>query len=155
MGGVRRTALRVRHAACLLAAGALPLAGCTIGASEQKLADLDAAGKALVPTGAEIVDTTQGACVQLRGNPTCVRVYFVSALSEEERVAAIQESARESGWTVVSSEAVRDGTWVHLRREGLQAFAAIWDDERAAPCREGDPSRACADELQVIEDPEG
>ncbi|HSK15990.1 MAG TPA: hypothetical protein VK915_07450 [Gaiellaceae bacterium] len=146
--------LRLCLALTALAAAALALAGCTVGASEEKLADLDAAGQALVPAGAEIVDTTRGACVQLRGNPTCVRVYFVSSLSEEDRVAAVEESARESGWTVVSAEDLRDGTWMHLRREGLQAFAAIWDDERAAPCREGDPSRACADELQVIEDPE-
>jgi hypothetical protein len=149
MGGVRRTVLLL----CVLAAlAAAALGGCTLGASERTLADLNAAGLALVPSGAEVVGTSEGACVQLRGNPTCVRVYFVADLPEAERVAALEESARDAGWEIVATEKLRDGTWIHLSRQELQAFAAIWDDERAAPCREGDASRACADELQVIED---
>ena len=36
-------------------------------------------------------------------------------------------------------------------RDGYRAFAAIWDDEHAAPCREA-PDDSCADEVQVIED---
>ena len=49
------------------------------------------------------------------------------------------------------SGAPRDGILVELGREGYRAFAAIWEDAHAAPCRE-QPDTSCADELQVIED---
>jgi hypothetical protein len=125
-------------------------AGCSVSdpPAGERLGDL---GEELVPAGAELVETSEGACPQIAGNPSCARVFFVAAGSEDERADALEEAARAAGWEVVSREPRRDGILVELGREGYRAFAAIWEDERAAPCRE-EPDTDCADELQLIED---
>jgi hypothetical protein len=133
-------------AACLAAVLA---AGCAAGGSErERLGDL---GEELVPAGAEVVETREGSCPQIAGNPSCARVYYTSQGSEDERADALEDSARAAGWDVVSREPRADGILVELGREGYRAFAAVWEDARAAPCRE-QPDPDCADELQVIED---
>lgn len=133
--------------ACLLAA---LLAGCSASDApgRERLGDL---GEELVPAGAELVETNEGSCPQIAGNPSCARVFFTSALSEEERADAFEEAARAAGWEVVSREPRADGVLVELGREGYRAFAAIWEDAHAAPCR-AEPDTDCADEVQVIED---
>ena len=131
---------------------AVVAAACTTGASERELAELREAGLVLVPPGGSVVGTSEGACVRLRGNPTCVRIYFTADLPVEERVDAVVEAGRAEGWRPVSRERVRDGTWLQLERDGFRAYIAMWDDEHSAPCREGRPARDCADELHVIED---
>ncbi len=133
-------------ATALLAA--LLLAGCADPPPGERLGPL---GEELLPPGSEIVKSKEGACPQLEGNPSCVRIYFTSGLAEEERADALEASARAAGWEVVSREQRVDGTLVELGREGYRGFAAIWEDEHAAPCRE-EPDTSCADELQVIED---
>jgi hypothetical protein len=123
--------------------------GCAGGGSErERLGDL---GEELVPAGAEIVATREGSCPQVAGNPSCVRVFYTAAGSEDERADALEEAARAAGWEVVSREPRADGILVELGREGYRAFVAVWEDARAARCRE-QPDPACADELQVIED---
>ena len=124
---MRRAPLHRTLLACLLAAALL--GGCS-GAEapdRERLGDL---GEELVPASAELVETSEGSCPQVAGNPSCARVFFTSALPEEERA---------------------DGVLVELGREGYRAFAAIWEDAHAAPCRE-QPDTGCADEVQVIED---
>jgi hypothetical protein len=115
---------------------------------EERLGGL---GEALVPAGADLVEISEGACPQIAGNPSCARVHFTSDLPEEARVEAFVDAARDAGWEVVSREPRQDGILVELSREGFRAFAAIWEDAHAAPCRE-EPDTSCADEVQVIED---
>jgi hypothetical protein len=126
------------------------LAGCSASDApeRERLGDL---GEALVPAGAELVESSEGSCPQVAGNPSCARVFFTSGLPEEERADALEDAARAAGWEVVSREPRADGVLVELGREGYRAFAAIWEDAHAAPCRE-QPDTACADEVQVIED---
>jgi hypothetical protein len=133
--------------ACLLAS---LLAGCSASGApdRERLGDL---GEELVPAGAELVETSEGSCPQIAGNPSCARVFFTSALAEEERADAFGEAARAAGWEVVSREPRADGVLVELGREGYRAFAAIWEDAHAEPCR-AEPDTDCADEVQVIED---
>jgi hypothetical protein len=138
-----------RLLAALLLAAALA-AGCSVSdpPASERLGDL---GEELVPAGAEIVETSEGACPQFAGNPSCARVFFVAEGSEDERADALEEAAPAAGWEVVSREPRSDGIVVELGREGYRAFAAIWEDERAGPCLE-QPDTDCADELQLIED---
>lgn len=126
------------------------LAGCSASdpPERERLGDL---GEALVPAGAELVESSEGSCPQVAGNPSCARVFFTSDLPEEERADALEDAARAAGWEVVSREPRADGVLVELGREGYRAFAAIWEDAHAAPCRE-EPDIGCADEVQVIED---
>lgn len=126
------------------------LAGCSVAdpPAGERLGEL---GEELVPAGAELVETDEGSCPQIAGNPSCARVFYVSDGSEDERADALEEAARAAGWEVVSREPRSDGILVELGREGYRAFAAIWEDERAGPCRE-EPDTDCADELQLIED---
>jgi hypothetical protein len=95
----------------------------------------------------------EGSCVQLAGNPACARIYLTAPGTEPERVAELARTAREAGWEVVSEEPRVDGTLVELGREGYRAFVAVWEDERAGPCRD-EPDESCADEIQVLEDVE-
>ena len=108
-------------------------------------------GEELVPDGAEIVETREGSCPQIAGNPSCARVFFVAEGTENERADELEKAARAAGWEVVSREPRRDGVLVELGREGYRAFAAIWEDARAVPCLE-QPDTDCADEVQVLED---
>jgi len=125
-------------------------AGCSVSDTpEEEL--LGSVGEELVPAGAEIVETREGACPQLAGNPSCARVFFVDDGSEDERADALEEAARAAGWEIVSREPRRDGILVELGREGYRAFAAVWEEARAGPCRE-QPGTDCADEIQVVED---
>ena len=125
-------------------------AGCSVSDTpEEEL--LGSLGEELVPEGAEIVETREGACPQLAGNPSCARVFFVADGSEDERADALEEAARAAGWEIVSREPRRDGILVELGREGYRAFAAVWEEARAGPCRE-QPGTDCADEIQVVED---
>ena len=125
-------------------------AGCSVSDTpeEELLGDL---GEELVPAGAEIVETREGACPQLAGNPSCARVFFVAEGSEDERADGLEEAARAAGWEVVSREPRRDGIFVEVGREGYRGFAAVWEEARAGPCRE-QPDTDCADEIQVVED---
>ena len=124
--------------------------GCSVSDTpEEEL--LGSLGEELVPAGAEIVETREGACPQLAGNPSCARVFFVADGSEGERADALEEAARAAGWQIVSREPRRDGILVELGREGYRAFAAVWEEARAGPCRE-QPDTDCADEIQLVED---
>jgi hypothetical protein len=134
----------------LLLLAAVLAAGCSVSdpPADERLGEL---GEELVPAGGEIVATQEGSCPQIAGNPSCARVFYTSALAEEERADALEEAARASGWEVVSREPRSDGTLVELGRDGFRAFVAVWEDERAAACQE-EPDTSCADEIQVIED---
>jgi hypothetical protein len=129
----------------MLLAGGCSLADPPAG---ERLGEL---GEELVPAGSEHLETREGSCPQIAGNPSCARVFFVSGLPEDERADGLEEAARAAGWEVVSREPRADGILVELGREGYRAFAAIWEDERATACAE-EPDTDCADELQVIED---
>jgi hypothetical protein len=137
----------------LLAAGlaASALAACSAGDAPagEKLGDL---GEALVPASAELVESDEGSCPQLAGNPSCARVYFTGAQPAQERADGLEDAARAAGWEVVAREPRSDGILLELGREGYRAFAAVYAEERAAPCRE-QPDTSCADEIQVIEAP--
>jgi hypothetical protein len=137
-----------RLLALLLLAAALT--GCSVAdpPEGERLGDL---GEEMLPAGAELVEIDEGSCPQIAGNPSCARVFFVAEGSEDTRADALEEAARSAGWEVVSREPRRDGIVLELGREGYRAFAAIWEEARAAPCLE-DPDTDCADELQLIED---
>jgi hypothetical protein len=81
-----------------------------------------------------------------------VRLFLAADLPEKRRADELEQAARAAGWEVVSRRRLADGTAFELRREDYRAYAAVWGDERAAPCREGQPDRDCADEIQVVED---
>jgi hypothetical protein len=140
----------MRTAPLVLALTAALFAGCSTSDApdRERLGDL---GEQLVPSSAQLVETTEGSCPQIAGNPSCARVHFTSALTEDERADAFEEAARAAGWNVVSREPRADGILVELGRDGYRAFAAIWDEAHAAPCRD-EPDTDCADEVQVIED---
>ena len=106
----------------------------------------------LVPASSQVVDTAEGACVQFVASPACVRLFLAADLPEKRRADELERAARAAGWEVVSRRRLTDGTAFELRREDYRAYAAVWGDERAAPCREGRPDRDCADEIQVVED---
>ena len=52
-------------------------AGCSVSdpPESERLGEL---GEELVPAGSEIVETDEGACPQLSGNPSCARVFYVA-----------------------------------------------------------------------------
>ncbi len=145
---MRRAPFRQTLLACLLAVTLLGACSAGDAPDRERLGEL---GAELVPAGAEHVETNEGSCPQIAGNPSCARVFFTSALSEDERADAFEEAARAAGWEVVSREPRADGVLVELGREGYRAFAAIYEDSHAAPCRE-EPDTDCADEVQLIED---
>ncbi len=138
----------VRLAALALVAALLAAACSADPPATERLGEL---GEELVPPGSELLETREGSCPGIAGNPSCARVFFVSALPEDERADALEDAARAAGWEVVSREPRSDGILVELGREGYRAFAAIWEDERAEACR-AEPDTDCADELQLIED---
>jgi hypothetical protein len=140
----------VRRFLAILSLATALAAGCSVSdpPESERLGDL---GAELVPAGAELVETREGSCPQIAGNPSCARVFFVAAGTAEERADAVEASARAAGWEIVSREPRVDGILVELGREGYRAFAAVWEEARAAPCLE-QPDESCADELQVIED---
>jgi hypothetical protein len=138
----------------LVAAGcaALVLGACGTGSEDPGLDALRKEADALVPASSELVDSAEGACVQFVGNPACVRLFLAADLPEQRRADELEQAARAAGWEIVSRKRLSNGTAIELRREGYRAYAAVWAEERAAPCREGPPDRDCADEVQVIED---
>jgi hypothetical protein len=125
-------------------------AGCSAAdpPASERLGEL---GEELVPRTGELLETREGSCPQIAGNPSCARVFFTSGEPEDQRADALEEAARAAGWEVVSREPRTDGTLVELGREGYRAFVAIWEDARAGACQE-EPDASCADEIQVIED---
>lgn len=131
---------------------ALLVGGCSTASPDPGLEGLRQQAGALVPAASEVVETTEGACVQVVGNPTCVRLFLTADLPEQRRADELERTARAAGWEVVSRQRLSNGTAIELRREGYRAYAAVWSEERAAPCREGPPDRDCADEIQVLED---
>ena len=131
---------------------ALVLAGCGTRSEDPGLDALREEADALVPPSSEVVDTAEGACVQFVGNPACVRIFVAADLPEDHRADALEETARAAGWEVVSRRRLANGTAIELLRDDYRAYAAVWAEERAAPCRAGQPDRDCADEIQVVED---
>jgi len=131
---------------------ALVLAGCGTRSEDPGLDALREEADALVPPSSEVVDTAEGACVQFVGNPACVRIFVAADLPEDRRADALEETARAAGWEVVSRRRLANGTAIELLRDDYRAYAAVWAEERAAPCRAGQPDRDCADEIQVVED---
>ena len=130
----------------------LVLAACGTPSEDPGLGALREEADALVPASSEVVETVEGACVQFVANPACVRIFVAADLPEDRRADALEETARAAGWEVVSRRRLADGTAIELRRDDYRAYAAVWGDKRAAPCREGEPDRDCADEIQVVED---
>ena len=124
------------------------LPGCSTGAEDPGLPELRRQADALVPASSEVVDVTEGACLGVEGNPACVRIYLTDDLPEIARADALEQAARDAGWEIVSRERVDAGTAFELEREGFRAFAAVW----TISCPEGRVDRACADEIQVLED---
>jgi hypothetical protein len=110
------------------------------------------AAHSLVPASARVIETDEGSCVQLEGNPDCTRIFLVSSLPQGDRAAALEEKAVASGWEVVGRRPTTEGTLLEFRSQNYRAFVAVWNDERSEPCRTGPPEQSCADELQIIED---
>jgi hypothetical protein len=124
-------------------------AGCSSGGSPDAGADeLSAQAQTLVPESAEVVDVSEGACVQIDGNPACARIFLTSEGNEDERADELARTAEAAGWEVAERERRGGGTSLVFEREGYRAIAAVW----TTPCPEGEPDEACADEIQVIED---
>ncbi len=131
---------------------ALVLAACGTRSEDPGLDALREEADGLVPASSEVVDTEEGACVQFVASPACIRIFLTADLPEERRADELEQAARAAGWEVVSRRRLANGTAIELRRDDYRAYAAVWGEERAAPCREGPPDRDCADELQVVED---
>ena len=136
----------------LTALTVLVLAACGTGSEDTGLDALRMEAAALVPTSSEVIGREEGACLQFLANPACIRIFLVADLPEERRADELEETARAAGWEVVSRRRLTDGTAIELRRDDYRAYAAVWGEERARPCREGTPDRECADEIQVVED---
>ena len=136
----------------LTALTVLVLAACGTGSEDTGVDALRMEAAALVPTSSEVIGREEGACVQFLASPACIRIFLVADLPEERRADELEETARAAGWEVVSRRRLTDGTAIELRRDDYRAYAAVWGEERARPCREGTPDRECADEIQVVED---
>jgi len=133
----------------VLAFLAVLAAGCSSGGTPDAGADeLSRQAQALIPEAAEVVDVTEGACVQLDGNTACARIFLTSDGDEGERADELVRTAKAAGWEVARRERMGGGTSIVLEREGYRAIAAVW----TTPCPEGEADEACADEIQVIED---
>jgi hypothetical protein len=136
--------MRLAALACLLVVAA----GCSTGEPDPGAGELRVQAEALVPESAEVLDISEGACVQIDGNPACARVFLTSDGDEDERADELVRTAEAAGWEVDERERQGGGTAIVFEREGYRAIAAIW----TTPCPEGDADEACADEIQVIED---
>jgi hypothetical protein len=136
----------------LTALTVLVLTACGTRSEDPGLDALREKADALVPASSEVIDRQEGACVQFLANPACVRIFLVADLPEERRADELEEAASAAGWEVVSRRRLADGTAIELRQDDYRAYAAVWGEERAGPCREGTPDRDCADEIQVVED---
>jgi hypothetical protein len=123
-------------------------AGCSGGEPDPGADELRVQAERLVPESAEIVDISEGACVQIDGNPACARVFLISDGDEDERADELIGTAEAAGWEVAERERQGGGTAIIFEREGYRAIAAVW----TTPCPEGEPDEACADEIQVVED---
>jgi outer membrane murein-binding lipoprotein Lpp len=127
----------------------LVLAGCSSGGTPDAGADeLSRQAETLIPEAAEVVNTMEGACVQIDGNPACARIFLTSDGDEDERAEELVRTAEAAGWEVAERERKSGGTAIEFEREGYRAIAAVW----TTPCPEGEADEACADEIQVIED---
>lgn len=125
-------------------------AGCvTEGTPDAGAEELSRQAQTLVPESAEVVEISEGACVQIDGNPACARIFLVSDGDEEERADEFERTAEAAGWEVVERERMGGGTALELERRGYRAIAAVW----RTSCPADDVDLACADEIQVIEDP--
>jgi hypothetical protein len=136
--------MRLAALACLLVLAA----GCSGGAADPGLDELRVQAEALVPASAEVLEISEGACVQIDGNPACARIFLTSEGDEEERADELVRTAEAAGWDVAEREQRGGGTSLVFEREGYRAIAAVW----TTPCPEGEADEACADEIQVIED---
>jgi hypothetical protein len=142
----------LRLLACALLLASSLLAGCATGKPGADFEALRTAAHSLVPASARVIETDEGSCVQLEGNPDCARIFLVSSLPQSGRADALEKRAASSGWKVVTRQPTKDGTLLELRSQNYHVYVAVWNDERSAPCRTGPPERSCADELQIIED---
>jgi hypothetical protein len=124
-------------------------AACSGGAPDPGADELRVQAEALIPETAEVIDISEGACVQIDGNPACARIFLTSDGDEDERADELVRTAEAAGWEVAERERQGGGTAVVLEREGYRAIAAVW----TTSCPEGEADEACADEIQVIEDP--
>jgi hypothetical protein len=123
--------------------------GCASGGTPDAGADeLSRQAETLIPEAAEVVNTMEGACVQIDGNPACARIFLTSDGDEGERADELVRTAEAAGWEVAERERKSGGTAIVFEREGYRAIAAVW----TTPCPEGEADEACADEIQVIED---
>jgi hypothetical protein len=139
---------RLLAASCLI----LLVGACGPRSEDPGLDALRREAEELVPASSEVVDRAEGACVQFVASPACVRLFVAGDLPEDQRADELERAARAAGWEVVSRRRLSDGTAIELRSDDHRAYAAVWGDERAAPCREGRRDRECADEIQVVED---
>jgi hypothetical protein len=130
-----------------LASVLLLAAGCaTEGAGAE---DLSRQAQTLVPESAEVVDISEGACVQIERNPACARIFLTLDGSEDERADELVRTAEAAGWEVANRAARGGGPALARAPRGYRAIAAVW----TTTCPADDVDEACADEIQVIEDP--
>ena len=141
-----------RLLACTPFLASLLLVACSTGSPGADLEDLRMAAHSLVPASARVIETEEGSCVQIEGNPECARIFLVSPLPQSGRADALEQKAVAAGWEVAARQPTRDGTLLELRSQNYHVYVAVWNDERSAPCRTGSPEQSCADELQIIED---
>jgi hypothetical protein len=135
--------MRLVAIACVLAVAA----GCAVGGTPDAAEDLSRQAQTLVPESAEVVEVSEGVCVQIDGNPVCARIFLTLNGDEDERADELVRTAEAAGWEVAERERRGGGTALELERTGYRAIAAVW----TTPCRPGEADVACADEIQVIE----
>ena len=138
--------MRLVALACVLVLAS----GCVTGGTPDAGAEeLSRQAQTLVPDSAEVVEITEGACVQIDGNPACARIFLALDGSEAERADELVRTAEAAGWEVAKRDELGGGTALELERQGYRAIAAVW----TTACPAGEADEACADEIQVIEDP--
>src|SRR5688572_15284757 len=118
--------MRLAALVCLLVLAA----GCSGGEPDPGADELRVQAEALVPESAEILDISEGACVQIDGNPACARVFLISDGDEDERADELIATAEAAGWEVAERERQGGGTAIELERAGYRAIAAVW----TTPC---------------------
>ncbi len=112
--------------------------------------ELHALARSLVPPSSRVIAEVEGECVELAPSPSCVHIYFTGSRGEEDPADVLRQAARAHGWHETLAQHRAGGTWLQFERRGYDAWAVIWIDSIANPCRSGASARKCADELQVI-----
>jgi hypothetical protein len=138
----------------------LLLAGCAANPFSADPEELRAAARSLVPAGASVATSKDGACIEVRSFPSCVMISLeVEPGSWRARERAVGRAAAANGWDSTERGGGEGGTILHYERGDLRAVVLVrareyfWqrlcEKRRPQLPREGFLEH-CADSIQVI-----